>query len=251
MKDQASNEQNGKPIQVSSLAQPKARSGAVLERDSHNTAEPETTEEGDSGATPNSGLKFGEKITKKQLLKTIGDLQKNPNDRLRILGDVGIVATGMGMGTLAAGTLAGMAGATSIPAATAAASVFGITVATATPVGWIVGAALIGSASFYGISRLMRNGALSEGKKQELLRAYQDRLREIEAKERTDSITPNDRNQFIVSLRELIEKNVLSPEKAFRLIKAVEDGRIPVSQAYNLVSAILQDNARPAYSPER
>jgi len=55
-----------------------------------------------------------------------------------------------------------------------------------------------------------------------------------------EKITPSDRNQFITSLRELIEKDAIAPKKAFQLIEAVERGAMPISQAYSLVSAILR-----------
>jgi hypothetical protein len=179
------------------------------------------------------------KVTKTQLLKVIDELQTNPNDRMRILGDLGISVVGAGLGTAAAGTIAAIVGTTSIPALTTAASWIGISALAATPIGWTLGIAAAGGALAYGISRLIRNGGLSEGRKSELLQAYQDRLREIQFKERAASISPSDRNQFITSLRELIEKDAIPPKKAFQLIEAVERGAMPISQAYKLVSAIL------------
>ena len=180
------------------------------------------------------------KVTKKQLLKVIDDLQTNPNDRVRILGDLGIGVIGAGLGAAAAGTVAAIAGATSIPVLTTAASWVGISALAATPVGWTIGIAAVGGALAYGISRLIHDGGFSEGRKRELLQVYQDRLREIQFKESAEKITPSDRNQFITSLRELIEKDAFAPKKAFQLIEAVECGAMPISQAYSLVSAILR-----------
>ena len=68
------------------------------------------------------------KVTKKQLLKVIDDLQMNPNDRVRILGDLGIGVIGAGHGAAAAGTVAAIAGATSIPVLTTAASWVGLSI---------------------------------------------------------------------------------------------------------------------------
>ena len=39
--------------------------------------------------------------------------------------------------------------------------------------------------------------------------------------------------------RELIEKDAISPQKAFRLIDAVERGVMPLSEAYSLVAGLL------------
>lgn len=114
-------------------------------------------------------------VSKKQLLKVIDELQKNPNDRVRILGDFGITGVGIGLGAAAAGTLAAMAGATAIPALTTAASWIGITAVAATPVGWVVGVGIAGGAVAFGMSRLIRGGGIAEGRKKELLQVYQDR----------------------------------------------------------------------------
>lgn len=179
-------------------------------------------------------------ITKKQLLKVIDDLQRNPNDRVRILGDLGISAVGVGLGAAAAGTVAAIVGATSIPLLTTAASFVGITAVAATPIGWVIGAAAAGGALAYGVSRLIRGGGISEGRKSELLHVYQERLQEIKHREQANIVTAIDRNKFITSLRELIDKEAIAPVKAFKLIEAVESGAMPISEAYALVTAILR-----------
>ena len=178
-------------------------------------------------------------ISKKQLLKVIDDLEARPWDRVRILGDLGIVSMGVGMGAAAAGTVAFLAGATTYPALTAAASWFGVSVVAATPVGWIVGTAVAGGALAYGFSRLIHDGGLSEGRKRELLQVYKERLQEVQRRERSQEITALDRNRFIASLREMIAKDAITPKQAFDLISAVERGAMPLSQAFALVTDLL------------
>lgn len=188
-------------------------------------------------------------VTKKQLLKTIDDLEASPSDRVRILGDVGITSVGMGLGAAAAGTVAAIAGATTIPVVTTAASWLGVTAVAATPVGWVVGAALAGGTLAYGVSRLIRSGSLSEGRKRELIQVYRERLQEMQRREQSQNIATLDRNRFIASLREVIEKDAISPKKAFQLIDAVERGAMPLSQAYSLVVGLLEE--RPATQPRQ
>jgi hypothetical protein len=179
-------------------------------------------------------------VTKKQLLKVIDDLETSPSDRVRILGDVGITSVGIGLGAAAAGTVATIAGATAIPVVTTAASWLGVTAVAATPVGWVVGAALAGGALAYGVSRLIRDGGLSEGRKRELLQVYKEQLQEVQRREQAQEIATPDRNRFISSLREMIEKDAITPKKAFQLIDAVERGAMPLSQAYTLVTELLE-----------
>lgn len=185
------------------------------------------------------------KVTKKQLLRVIKDLESRPDDRVRILGDFGITSVGVGLGAAASGAVAAIAGATSIPVVTTAASWFGITAVAATPVGWVVGAAMAGGALAYGVSRLIRNGGMSEGRKRELLIAYRERLQEMQRREQSQRIAAPDRTRFIISLREMIDADVLSPTNAFRLIEAVE-GAMPISQAYQMVSDLLEREVRVA-----
>lgn len=179
-------------------------------------------------------------VTKKQLLKIIDELQNSPNDRGRILGDIGITTVGVGLGAAGAATIATVAGATTIPALTTAASWIGITAVAATPLGWVVGAAIGGGALAYGVSRLIHGGGISEGRRKELRALYQERLREIMRKEQIKQIGAPERTQFIAALRELVDKDALTPQRAFALIDNVENGRMAVSEAYSLIDAILQ-----------
>ncbi len=181
------------------------------------------------------------KVTKEQLLKMIGNLEKNPDDKVRILGDTGITLVGAGLGAAAAGALASTAGATSIFGLTTAASWFGVAAVAATPVGWIIGTAAVAGAAAYGVSRLIHGGGLAEGRKLELLQQFRERSMDMETKENAGSITDADKTAFIISTRELIDKNIISPEEAAELIAHVEQGRIPISQAYETIQNLLKE----------
>lgn len=179
------------------------------------------------------------KPTKKQLLKMIDNLERNPDDMVRILGDAGITLVGAGLGVAAAGTLASAAGATSIFGLTTAASWLGVSMVAATPVGWFIGCATVAGATVYGVSRIIHGGGLAEGRKLELLQQYREAANSIEAKERAGSITETDKIEFIISIRELIDKNVVSSEEAFQFIEHVEQGRISIAQAYLTIQNLL------------
>ena len=111
----------------------------------------------------------------------------------------------------------------------------------ATPVGWIIGVAVEGGTLAYGASRMIHKGGLSEGQKKELLQKYQEEKKYLEAKEKSGSITAGDRTKFIISIRELISENVIDPNDAIDLIEKVEDGRIPISQAFQLIQSLLHE----------
>ena len=178
-----------------------------------------------------------QKVTKEQLLQTIDNLRKNPNDRIRILGDGGITILGAGLGATAVTAVA----APSIFGLTTVASWLGVTLVGATPIGWVVAGTFAGAGAAYGISRLIRGGAISEGRKKELLQQYLENLKDFEAKERAGSISDDDKDNFLFSLRELIDKDIFSPEKAKQLIDLVEQGRIPLSQAVSIIQDLLRE----------
>lgn len=190
------------------------------------------------------------KITKEQLLKLIDDLKRKPEDKVRILGDIGITVFGAFLGAAGSGTLAAAAGATSIFGVGTVASWVGLTVVAATPVGWVLGGAAAAGTAAYAVSRLIRNGGMSEGKKAELLTRYREEVRAMTAKEEAGSITDADKTRFIFELRDLVAKDVIPPEVAFRFIDQVERGTLPISQAFALIRDLLSElNLEPNPSP--
>lgn len=178
-------------------------------------------------------------VTKKQLLKVINQLEKYPQDRVRLVGEVAATAAGTGLGAAAAGTVAAAVGATQVTALTTAASWLGVSFLAATPVGWTIGVAAAGGALAYGVSRLVRNGALSEGRKAELLQVYKDRLQALQRQEVANGADMADKSAFASGLRELVEKEAVTPTQAFQLIEAVENGTMSLAEAYGLVTNIL------------
>lgn len=180
-------------------------------------------------------------VTKEQLLKTIEALEKNPHDKLGILGDVGIVAVGTGLGALGAGAVATAAGATAIPVLTAVGSWAGLTLVAATPIGWVLGTAAAGGAAAYGISRLVKGSGYQEGKTQAMLIQLKERKKEVEAKERASSIQDIDRTQFHIALKEPLKLNLISAEDAQELIEVVEGGFMPLSEAYQHVQDLIAE----------
>ena len=167
------------------------------------------------------------KVTKEQILRAIEQLEKNPHDKLGILADVGIGVVGAG----AAGAAVAAFGGTSI--------LFGL-VAVAPPVGLVVGGAALGAAALVGAKRIFFDGTFNEGKKAEMLQQLKEQLREVETKERASKLGESDKTKFIVSLKEPVRLNLISPKEAQDLMRAVESGQIPIKEAINMVKAIVE-----------
>ncbi|MEG4009715.1 hypothetical protein QUA41_27895 [Microcoleus sp. Pol11C1] len=166
-------------------------------------------------------------LTKEQILKAIEQLEKNPHDKLGILADIGIGVVGAG----AAGAAVAAFGGTSI--------LFGL-VAVAPPVGLVVGGAALGAAALVGAKRIFFDGTFNEGKKAEMLQQLKEQLREVETKERASKLGESDKTKFIVSLKEPVRLNLISPKEAQDLMRAIESGQIPIKEAINMVKAIIE-----------
>ena len=176
--------------------------------------------------------------TKKQLIEIIERLQSDPDDKLGIFANIGITA----FGAATAGGTAAFFGATtaSIPIITA---VTGISIAVAAaPVALVAGAAIAGGAALYGLSKVIRGDGYGEGKKQELLNRYEELLRETEAKERKAKLNEEDKTKFYVSLKEPLNRDLISAEDGYKLMAAVNKGQMSITEAYRLVRKIVNES---------
>ncbi|MEG4027936.1 MULTISPECIES: hypothetical protein [unclassified Microcoleus] len=164
--------------------------------------------------------------TKEQILKSIEQLEKNPHDKLGILADIGIGVVG------AAGAGAAVAAFGGIPL------LFGL-ITVAPPVGLVVGGAALGAAALVGVKRIF-DGNFDEGKQAEILKNLKDQLKDIESEERASNLEDSDKTKFIVSLKEPVRLNLISPKDAQDLIRAVESGQIPIKEAIKMVEDVVK-----------
>ncbi|MGB7890557.1 MAG: hypothetical protein WCF82_01320 [Microcoleus sp.] len=164
--------------------------------------------------------------TKEQILKSIEQLEKNPHDKLGILGDIGIGVVG------AAGAGAAVAAFGGVPV------LFGLWVV-APPVGLVVGGAALGAAALVGVKRIF-DGNFDQGKQAEMLKNLKEQLRDVEAKERASKLGDSDKTKFIVSLKEPVRLNLISPKDAQDLISAVESGKIAIKEAIKMVEDVVK-----------
>ena len=165
--------------------------------------------------------------TKEQILKSIEQLEKNPHDKLGILGDIGIGV----VGAAGAGAAAAAFGGGSI--------LFGL-IAVAPPVGLVVGGAALGAAALVGVKRMLFDGTFDQGKRAEMLKQLKEQLRDVEAKERGSKLEDSDKTKFIVSLKEPVRLDLISPKDAQDLIRAVESGQIAIKEAIKMVEDVVK-----------
>lgn len=173
------------------------------------------------------------KLSKKELLKVIKKLENNPDDKAKILGEIGITVLGAG----AVGTAVAAFGvSTSIPLIT---SLTGIALVGATPIGWVAGAAIAGGSVAYGLAQFLKSGSYSEGQKRELLKKLKEQLKDIEVKERSSTITSADMSNFYGLLGQALDSNLINEEDAQMLLRSIANGQMKLSEAFGHIQAII------------
>lgn len=174
------------------------------------------------------------KPSKKDILDAISRLEKNPNSRTKILGEIGVA----GMGAAGASALAAVfgAGVAPIPIITA---LTGVGMVVAAPVALVAGAAVAGGAAAYGLTKLATSGAYYQGKREEIKQKLQDRLKEIETEEQKSKLTEENKNSFIIFLKGPLELDLITAEQAQDLIRLVEKGEMSLEEAYKLLEEII------------
>ncbi|MEG3902339.1 hypothetical protein QUB19_24125 [Microcoleus sp. B4-C5] len=166
------------------------------------------------------------KTTQEQILKAIEQLEKNPHDKLGILADVGVGVVGAGAAGAAVAAFGGQA------------IFFGL-IAVAPPVGLVVGGAALGAAALVGAKRII-DGNFNEGKKEAMLDQLKEQLKEVEKEERASKVGESDKTKFMVSLKEPVRLNLITPQRAQDLMRAVESGQIHITEAIKMVHAIVE-----------
>jgi hypothetical protein len=159
------------------------------------------------------------------------ELERFKADKLRQAGDAGVAVFGAVVGAAASGTAASLAGATAIPVLTAVGQAVGLSVATATPVGWVVACGLIGGAACYGVSRLIFRGARIEGTVLERKKQTRLRLKRLQAQARADSLDIGQLETLQSRANAAVAAGQLDAGVAQRLVDAVVSGRLGVQRA--------------------
>ncbi len=173
------------------------------------------------------------KPSKEDLLKTLKKLEKNPNDTVRILGEVGITVFGAGASAVAA---AAIGVTSSIPVITA---VTGIVLVGATPIGWVATAAVAGGAAAWSLAQALKHGSKTEATRAWLINDLQHKIKDIDAKETASKITAKDLSDFYGLLRKALEADLMSKEDTQRLLEAIGNNTMSLSEAYQLIKDIV------------
>lgn len=154
-------------------------------------------------------------------------------DRVGVAGEAAAVAGSAAAGAAVAGSVAGAAGATTLLGSTTLAGMLGGVFVTATPVGWILGSAVVAGALGYGAAKMMRSGGKQDHVRADLRGRLSDRLLPLEKPASNVGV-----NEFRRLLQDRLESGAITPDAARRVSMLVDQGRLDLDLAVRRISAI-------------
>lgn len=155
-------------------------------------------------------------------------------DKVGVVGEI-LATAGVGVaGAVGAPAIASAAGATTLLGSTTLASTLGGVFVTTTPVGWVVGAAIVAGAAGYGIAKMVRSGADQDHVRQEVIKKLQVRLDGMQSSETNIAL-----ERLYILLPELIEKGLITEEQAERTVGFIEKGSLSADIALKRLSSLI------------
>lgn len=155
------------------------------------------------------------------------------NDRVGSAGQIIATAGGAAAGASAAATVAAAAGASTLLGSTTLAGVLGGLFVTTTPVGWIVGSAVVGAVAAFGVAKLVRSGGRNDRVRKELVERLSQRLRNL----RSGKAQLPDLAELRRCMADAIAAGQVSAQQATRLVDLVEAGKLDAKIALARISA--------------
>ncbi|MDH5392458.1 MAG: TerB family tellurite resistance protein [Gammaproteobacteria bacterium] len=179
-------------------------------------------------------------LSKQDYINALIKLEKSPNDRIGVLGEIGVVTTGAVAGGLAAGTLASAFGLTTLLGSSTLASIGAGVFVVSNPAGWVFGTAAAGAAVAYGISKIVKGGGISDERKHQSIKNIKEK---IAAYELTAAKTgSNERiGQLSGAFALLLESDFISQEEVTSILQGVDNRSIDIDSAFLIVNSLLEE----------
>ena len=170
-------------------------------------------------------------------------MKQSPEDRIGLLGDIGVTGVGIGAGIGAGSIVAGAAGATTLFGSSTLGSILGGVFVTTTPVGWLIGGAAIAGGTAYGLTKLIKSGVFSNKEKEKNISELSKHIEEIEHSPTTQQAEKL--NDEMIELITNIQKAVqigYSQDKSNKLLKQVFNQKLSVEKANKLFKDYLNSH---------
>ena len=155
-------------------------------------------------------------------------------DKVGLAGEHLAAIGGGAAGIAAAGTIAGTVGATTLLGSSTLAGVFGGVFLTATPVGWVIGSALLAGAAGYGIAKMIRSGSEQDQVRKEVILRLTNRLSAL----KSEKVAPDCKAELNQLLALTVAAEAISEEAASRMVALIESGALNPDLALTRIKSI-------------
>lgn len=183
------------------------------------------------------------KLSVEEYIHALEKMKHSPRDRLGILGELGVTGLGVTTGIALSGTIAGAAGAATLAGSSTLATLLGGVFVTATPIGWVIGSAVVCGSLAYTVGKLVKSGASCDALKartiQELEIIIEDMKKDAERTLKSDEKIAN----VISAIQHLVVNQHLTQEKGTEILAAVENKSLAVDEAFEVLQGILLEKA--------
>ncbi len=156
--------------------------------------------------------------TKAELIKVIEKLENNPHSWGEIVGESSAVVAGGVALAASAVPVAGFLGVTSIPCLTTMGSWVGLTIVSATPVGWIVGLGAVGAAAAFAIARGLSSAGEIKAKKKHTLEYDRQQLRSLENTDKHQPATQEQKARLARALKHGLVNDWITVERCAQFL---------------------------------
>ena len=180
-----------------------------------------------------------DKLSIDDYLVALEKMKSSPNDRIGVLGELGVTGLGVTSGLALSGTAAAAAGASTLAGSTALASMLGSVFVTSTPVGWVVGAAMLGGFTAYGVGKLIRSGSRCDVRKKLTISELEKRVQQL----KNENLNLKDKDKKIASvitaIKLLVVGKQISQNKGTEILVAIENNSLDADEAFNLLQNLI------------
>lgn len=148
-------------------------------------------------------------------------------DTVGVSAEVLATAGGAAAGAAAAGTVASVAGASTLLGSSVLGSAFGGIFVATTPVGWVVGSAVLVGAAGYGLTKLARSGAQQDRLRREIVERLARRLESLNR----DGETKTQLTELTQLVTVALAAGLITDVQGQRMVDLVERGSLEVEVA--------------------
>lgn len=181
-------------------------------------------------------------LSLEEYVKALDTMKYSPQDRLGILGELGTTGIGVTAGVAISGAAASAAGVATLAGSTTLASLLGGIFVTTTPVGWIIGAAIVGGSLACAVTKAIKSGSKADLLRARTIREIEERIRSLKDSTLKEESENKNFAQVISSIKILVVNHRITQAKGTKILAAVEEKQLGVSEAFDLLQALLSEH---------